>query len=75
MCMSVSERCKERIKRAADPLKELDLCVEPLTNSLMSNIFKSTIDESVKDWLTEKSYDIVFESVSNSVQAAQKLLR
>ena len=65
--MSVSEKCKKKIMRAADPLKELDLCVELLANSLMSNIFKSSIEESVKDWLAEKSYDVVFGSVSSSV--------
>ena len=51
-----------------DPVKELEACVPQLAKSILDGIFKNSVEESVKDWLVEKTYDVVFDSITDSVK-------
>lgn len=60
-------KCKDKIKMATEPMRELNSCVETQIMPRIMNFFKGPIEETVKDVLIEKSYDHIFTSVIMSV--------
>ncbi len=60
-------KCKDRIKTSAEPMRELNNCVDTHIMPKIMNFFKGPIEETVKDILIEKTYDQVFTSVISSV--------
>lgn len=67
-CSLFSKKCEDYIKNAVDPVKELGSRVSPLVSTILDGIFKNVVEEFVKDWLVEKTYDVVFNSISNLVK-------